>query len=150
VQFSEVNPWSETSIEIVFDAFRGYWLPDFFRMVIEGPPRKRGSMQCFLELMEELGVECLVGHPAKAEMYLRRLPHEGVLCLWRSELQIQRFEGSLPRVATDAMGFQSTLVWKLVERWVLVRRWLNRNSFAEKLFCQVRTGCTATIGATSM
>jgi hypothetical protein len=24
-----------------------------------------GSMQWFLELMEELGVECLVGHPAK-------------------------------------------------------------------------------------
>jgi hypothetical protein len=56
VQFSEVNPWSETSIEIVFDAFRGYWLPDFFRMVIE--ERKRTGKR---EDLSEIEIDRLSG-----------------------------------------------------------------------------------------
>lgn len=41
---------------------------EYYR-ALEGPVRvgieATGSMQWFLELMEELGVECQVGHPAK-------------------------------------------------------------------------------------
>ena len=34
-----------------------------------------GSMQWFLELMEELGIECRVGHPAKIRALLGLTPH---------------------------------------------------------------------------
>ena len=34
------------------------------RPVRVGPP-PTGKMQCFVNLMEELGIECLVGHPAE-------------------------------------------------------------------------------------
>ena len=59
-----------------------------------GGHRRHGAMQWFLELLEELGVECRVGHPLRS---VRRDGTEtrstGCACCWTAA-----DEGSLPEI----------------------------------------------------
>ncbi len=77
-----------------------------FYQALKGPVRvgieATGSMQWFLELMEELGVECQVGHPAKiraceprkqkhdrrdAQLLLRLLSEDRFPAIWMPSLE---------------------------------------------------------------